>query len=145
MATMKRSKCYAFSLIEIALALGLFFFVIVALLGLFSVGIQSGQRSQQDTAVALAAMYSITDIQKAGSGTPTNTLYIFDYEGVLIGNSQRVPYYTNHVEFVPNVAPFQWPNGGQTNLIGVKMTFTSPRQTATTGHDVEVFWTAITR
>ncbi|MEZ0298525.1 MAG: hypothetical protein ACAI35_18915 [Candidatus Methylacidiphilales bacterium] len=83
---LKTTAEQAFSLIEVVLAIGILSFMLVALLGLFSVGLGASQRGTNDTTIASiwARIYGelqATNSLKAG----TFTVY-YDRQG-LPGNS----------------------------------------------------------
>ncbi len=78
----KLAKARAFSLVEVALALGLISYVLVSLLGLFVVGLTSSRESSVDTAFAQIAL----DVSSRYAGTavvdPNNPpTYQYSYDG----------------------------------------------------------------
>jgi len=134
----RRSKFIgAFSLIEIVIALGIVSFCVIPLLGLMTSGLQASKNSQQDTVLALAAKYILSDLRgqtfsSLNVGATTN--YLFDYQGdPLSSNSppSQHAYYTAAVTITANplAAVTSWNTNASPNLLGVKITFDWPGQT----------------
>jgi uncharacterized protein (TIGR02598 family) len=66
----------AFVLIEIVLALGIFAFAVVAILGLLSVCLSSEKSSSADTALSFATQTAVTTVHNQGfEAVSTNTAY----------------------------------------------------------------------
>jgi len=86
----------SFSLIEVVIALGICSFAIVALVGLFSSGIQSGQESQQKIQAAdLASL-----ILSTRAATPTNNLPFLAIPPTALATNYSVVYGTNTPAYV---------------------------------------------
>lgn len=71
----------AFSLVEVAIALGIVSFVLLALLGLFSVGLNAGKDSQLDTVQAAIVHRMLSEFRTADFDTLAETNALFDYAG----------------------------------------------------------------
>lgn len=93
MATIRR---FAFSLVEVVLALGIVSFALVAILGLLTVGLDSSRESIDDTAVSLLGQDSYnrvrTDVAKlynqSSSGSTSFTRsYYYDRDGRYVCDS----------------------------------------------------------
>lgn len=74
----------AFSLVEVTIALGIVSFALLALLGLFVVGLSSSKESAMDTAVAQIALHAATIYD----GVDTNLAY--SYEGIPKTQVERI-------------------------------------------------------
>ena len=133
-----RGGSTAFSLIEVTLAIGLTAFVLVALFGLMTVGINSSKASHEDTVIAFAARYVLSDLTQK-TYPPSGTNYFFDYQGKA---GQADAYYRCDVVIVPNPVPFRWAVKN-TNAVGVKMTFTWPAQSRTKNNNAKIFWSSL--
>ncbi len=139
----------AFSLVEVAVALGVVSFAVIALLGLLSAGMKAGKSSQQDTVLALAARYVLSDLKRQPFGAPSITSYSFDYAGVptapaAVALSSAPAFYTCAVQLLPQPLSYAaWDGTGNTGVVGVQLTFTWPGQTATSGPHAEVFHTTL--
>ncbi len=138
----------AFTLVEIALALAVISFALLALLGLISVSLQASKNANHDTQIALASEYALSLLTSqpyatlAGASATTN---YFDYQGAPTTQSSVTdPAVFNCIiqTSTTNMAPFSWANGN-TNLIAVELTFTWPGQTNTTGNNAKTIWTSI--
>ncbi len=72
-----------FSLVEIVMALGLVSFCLVALLGLFSLGIKTSKQSAEETNLAAMSSEIITELRARTSSTTIalNQKYYFDNQG----------------------------------------------------------------
>ena len=95
---MNRSTKKAFSLIEVVIALGIFSFAIVAILGLFSISLASSRESSDDTRSA-AMVSQVVDALRAKpfeelqtSLTASNALFMFDQEGALLTGTGSPTY-----------------------------------------------------
>src|SRR5882757_9974275 len=71
-----------FSLVEIAIALGIVSFVLIALMGLMSVGLNEARRGREDTLLASMTSYRMTSLLGAGYANVTNTTAYFTYDGL---------------------------------------------------------------
>ncbi len=81
----KRQKIYfrGFSLIEVALAIGIMSFVLVSLLGLFMVGLDSSRKSGNGTALARIISQVVGEF-RGKNVNPISSAYYFDVNGVAI-------------------------------------------------------------
>lgn len=86
----------AFSLAEVAIALGIIAFVLMALLGLLSVGLNAGKDSQLDTVQAALVHRLVSDLRTADFDTLTQTNLLFDYAG---GTNSPALYFECDVVF----------------------------------------------
>jgi uncharacterized protein (TIGR02598 family) len=137
----------AFTLVEIALALAVVSFALIALLGLVSVSLQSSRDANHDTEIALASEYALSSLTTnsfASLATMAPTTTFFDFQGApTTQTSTTAPAVFNCiVQPSANLAPFVWANGNP-NLVAVKLTFTWPGQTNTTGNNAKIIWTSI--
>lgn len=76
-----RAGARAFSLVEIALALGIVAFVLLSLVGLMSVGLDSGKEAQIETLKATVARTVMASLQTNQFQTFSSQKYRFDFEG----------------------------------------------------------------
>jgi uncharacterized protein (TIGR02598 family) len=141
----------AFTLVEIAIALAVVSFALLALLGLISVSLQSSRNASQDTEIALASEYALSTLTTntyANLATTPPTTNYFDFQGAPTAQSGAAgpAAFACVVQTSTNMAPFAWAaaNGvSNTNFIAVKLTFTWPGQTNTSGNNAKVIWTSI--
>jgi uncharacterized protein (TIGR02598 family) len=84
MKTFKNKKlCDGFSLVEVALALGITAFCLTSILGLLPVGLTINQTSAEQTASANIARTIISDFRTAVSGSlTTSPFYQFDLSNI---------------------------------------------------------------
>jgi uncharacterized protein (TIGR02598 family) len=134
--------------VEIALALAVVSFALIALLGLISVSLQSSKNASHDTEIALASQYALSQLTSqpyatlAGAVATTN---YFDYQGApTTQSSTTAPAVFNCITqtSTTNMAPFAWASGN-TNFIAVELTFTWQGQTNLTGNNAKIIWTSI--
>ncbi len=95
----------AMSLVEVVVAIGLFSFVIVAMVGLLSVGLNSSRESSDDTRLALCAQTVFSLLRAEGfAGAQANSEYdkgntdpdfLFDSGGRLLTDSGGQPLVTS--------------------------------------------------
>jgi uncharacterized protein (TIGR02598 family) len=71
----------AFSLVEVVVALGLVSFVIVALLGLLSIGMKSSRQAEEDTRIAGMGSSVLALLRNVESLPAGGTNLLFDAEG----------------------------------------------------------------
>lgn len=120
----------AFSLVEIALALGIVSFAIVALLGLVAVSFDSNRASDEDTLIASMARQVVVELRAipfdelaAGTNSARETFY-FDHEAHRLAGPANAVY-----QCYPRVSPdtdFNTQgatNGPKVNLCEVLMPF----------------------
>ena len=74
-----RSAPSGFSLVEITLALGIVAFVLIAVLGLFSVGLDSSRRSASDTAISQVVNQVLSDTRTSDLPAPGGAPLEFYY------------------------------------------------------------------
>ncbi|CAN5452969.1 hypothetical protein BH09VER1_BH09VER1_36210 [soil metagenome] len=92
----RRLTCgQAFSLVEVTIALGVFAFAIISLVGLLSVGLQTERLAHQDTAISNIVSYVLSDLRGSKyatiTGDTTNVTktnftrwYQFDADGAFL-------------------------------------------------------------
>jgi len=80
----------AFSLVEVAMALGIVSFVLLALIGLFSVGLNAGKDSQLDTVQAAIVHRMLSEIRTTDFDTLAETNALYDYAGQ---TNSSLPYF----------------------------------------------------
>ncbi len=89
----KRITPFGFSLVEVAIAIGLISFSLIAIIGLFSIGLNNSRESADDTNLALmirqANAWSRSE-SFASLSTTTNVLF-YDAMGGLIRNPDGTP------------------------------------------------------
>jgi uncharacterized protein (TIGR02598 family) len=99
---MKRKSKEAFSLVEVTLAIGVFAFCIVSIIGLISLEMTENQASATDTAMASMTEYVSDYLRQqsfqvlstnypASDTTPTSPNFCFDAYGRVILNSSGQP------------------------------------------------------
>lgn len=81
---MKRS---AFSLVEVAIALGLLSFVLLSVIGLLGVGLTSSRSAHLDTIQAAAARQALSIVRTADFDTFSSGTYWFTLDGARLTNS----------------------------------------------------------
>jgi len=86
-------KCFAFSLVEVTMALGIMSFVAVATLGLIPTGLASSQRSSQTTIAARLAAEVQSELQQVGFASFSTSTTSFDADGRMVQdpNGATVP------------------------------------------------------
>jgi len=89
---MTRTLRSGFSLIEITLALGVTSFCLLAILGLFSVGLRAGQQARDYTTIAGASSLVMSRVQASSTeGFPFPSTLFFDAHGQ-VTNSNAALY-----------------------------------------------------
>jgi len=79
-----RTEERSFSLVEIVIALGLVSFVLVALIGLMSVGLKAMKDSHHETLVSDMALTALSKLKETDySALPVATNYYYTYDGVV--------------------------------------------------------------
>jgi len=78
---MKRSGTAAFSLVEVTIAIGIFAFVIVGIVGLFPVGVRQREDSALETRAVMISRQIFESIEAAGNLTNVN---------LAVGEDERV-------------------------------------------------------
>ena len=71
--TRRPPECRAFTLVEVVLAIGIFAFAIVAVLGLTSVSMKSNQQASADTTLALMTQTGLSQLRSRGFATINGT------------------------------------------------------------------------
>jgi type II secretory pathway pseudopilin PulG len=100
-----RTRHHAFSLVEVAIALGILGFVIVTVVGLLSVGLKSNQVSLEETRAALMLTLLEADLRNTHPGLNGNVSalfqlplpYITNTEGYGFAAHQAGDFYTTGV------------------------------------------------
>ena len=109
-----------FSLVEVTIALGLLSYALLALLGLFTVGLSSSRESSMETALSQIALH----VSSSYNGTISNQPLDYSYEGLAITqtNSSLQKHFLVTVSAVPNTI-----SNTSTNLHLLKISITSPQ------------------
>jgi len=133
-----------FSLVEVAIALGIVSFVLVALLGLLSTGMTAGKQSAEDVVVAVMAKTVFSDLRTnsyASLQNYSNSRY-FQYAGGEVSTSNGA-YFVCQVKTAAHASD---PLSGLTdagNAVRVTLNFSWPVGAATSNE--EVFETTLAR
>lgn len=138
------ARAGAFSLVEIALALGLVTFVIISLLGLLASGLRSGKDSHEDTTLAAIARTALTDLRtnSFSSLQGLRTERFFGYDGEPLGSGSDRAFYKCRIENLPH--KLDWPAPGvASNAVRLSLIVTWP-QGATNANE-QAFETMISR
>lgn len=77
----------AFSLVEVAIAMGIVAFAIVSLIGLMGVSLDAGRRANDDTQVAMLARKALGQFLTTPYSSLSNQVIYFDQEGELLSSS----------------------------------------------------------
>lgn len=78
---MKRSSSAAFSLVEVTIAIGIFAFVIVGIIGLFPIGVRQREDSALETRAVMISRQIFESIEAAGNLTNVS---------IVVGEDERV-------------------------------------------------------
>lgn len=122
-ASFVRSK--GFSLVEIAIALGILAFALLAILSLFTEGLRAEKDSYEDTKLADIVSTVASSLK---SGQPTNSAgsWEFDYEGNSTDQpGAGAPYFSAAINFPSGVLN----RPGLTNVRLVRIVVSYPAQT----------------
>jgi len=115
-------------LVEVALAMGILAFALVALVGMMSVGLNAGRQANNDTQVATIARAALAEFMSSGYGALTDTVFFFDHSGKRVA-SEADAYF--RCEFAVGEPPGR---GG----LPVTMTFKWPAMAVATGTAHEI-------
>lgn len=120
----KRISVEAFSLIEVVISIGITSFVLVALLGLFSIGEKFSQESAEQTVMPqiAARMFNVGPPPAIGSSTQG----YFTYEGW--PTNESAAYFRAELSGV-TASPSGEPANVSTNLVLLFLKIDSPRST----------------
>lgn len=133
-----RKRSPGFSLVELALALGIASFALIALLGLITVGYQTGGDAKEETLIAGMAQYVYGELKEQPFDTLATQTFYFDAQGnPLPGNTDAVYRCVTQIRAVDELP------GVQTNLIGARLVFEWPPSAATPQR--MIFQTSIAR
>ncbi len=83
----------SFSLVEVVMALGIVSVALVALIGLFSVGLNAGKHASDDTETASVGWQMINQFRSGPIEAGTNFSYLFDYQGLMTTNASEAFYF----------------------------------------------------
>ena len=117
-----------FSLVEVSLALGLVAFVLLALMGLFVVGLNSSRDSSMETAYAQIALRTSSRYPGTATADSTGTVTYqetYDYEGAPLPAGDPELYFA--VEVVGKPSDGSVIAQTSTNLHLITLTITSPQ------------------
>ncbi len=107
----------AFNLVELVMAIGVVSFCLVALFGLFSVGLNNSRKSNEDTALASMVMSRISTLRTVGISAFSTNLF-FSFDGEQTTNSSQAYF---ECQFLTNSMA-----GAEPNLATVALKFTWP-------------------
>ena len=101
-----RIRCHAFSLVEVAIALGILGFVIVSVVGLLSAGLKSNQVSLEETRGALMLTMLEADLRNTHPALSNNVSAIFhlplpyttNTDGYIFNTNKAGDFYTTGVD-----------------------------------------------
>lgn len=116
----------AFSLVELAIAVGLASFALIALLGLMTVGFQAGGSAKVETVISAMAPCVISKLQGQPYGALANGTFYFDAQGNEVPSQAEAAY-----RCITSVSPVTSVSGVQSNLTSVVLTFEWPVTAAT--------------
>lgn len=136
----------AFSLVEVAMALGIASFAIISLLGLMTVSLDASKRAYEDTTVSSIAQTVLSEVRTNGfdrlaNGNPFPDRY-FSYDGTPLPSPESA-YYKCNVRSLAHTSP-DLPAAALKTSAGVRISlafFWPPTNTKTN----EVFETTIAR
>lgn len=102
----RKGRFCAFSLIEVAIAMGIASFVLISLLGLMTISMSASKRSNEDTTVASLAQTVIAELKtnSFSSLSSTNFDRYFRYDGQSQDGSNGETYFRCYVETSPHTA-----------------------------------------
>lgn len=111
----------AFSLVEVTIALGLVSYSLLAMMGLFVVGLNSSRESSVETALSqialhVASCYSGTNLPAA------NTELSYSYDGLLVSGSSAEKHFTVRVIDTPSDASIITDTSANLHLITLSIT-----------------------
>lgn len=112
----------AFSLVEVTIAIGLVGFCLVALFGLFSVGLKTNRQATSDTILASASSIIAAELQAQGTNSISSSYY-FDHLGIPTTNAQSALFVC---QVSTNLVPNSEISGVYPHLVRAKLTFTWP-------------------
>ena len=128
----------AFSLVELTLAIGLISFCLMALLGLFEVGMKGGRQAANDTVLAATASRLASEIIATRKFSFPATRY-FDVDGESVAQSAALYGCTISSATVPDS---QLP-GISTNLVRVSMVFAWPLSAPASAQTTHTFYVTL--
>ncbi len=100
-----RRRSTAFGLVEIAMCLGIVSFVLLALLGLLSVGIGAGKSSREDTFAAGLGVNILADLKTVDyANLPPSSVTYYTYDGAAT-NIPSGAYYQCTTEALASTMP----------------------------------------
>lgn len=136
----------AFSLVEVALALGLVTFVVISLLGLLATGLRSGKDSHEDTTLAAIARTALTDVRTNSYGNLQGLRLerSFGYDGEPVDNASDRAFYKCRIENLPHKLDPAWPAPGVA-AHAVRLSLTLSWPASATNPTEQVFETMISR
>jgi uncharacterized protein (TIGR02598 family) len=117
-----RRAARGFSLIEVVLAIGIVSFCLLALIGLFGLGMNGSRHANDDTFLGSMVTRVAGDLRTQGASFTSGTNYFFDNRGLVVSSVDTTAYYECEVTT-------QSPTGitaTSTNFQTGKMIFTWP-------------------
>lgn len=129
-----------FSLIEVVIAIGIVSFAMMAILGLFSVGLQSNRESAEDTTLALMSqqMNAWSRSQPFTNLTASNTVFFFNAGGELTRTANGDPATTAGIDSHYSCTISPQTNSVSTNLIYLQSRYEWPLSAPSTGRQQRV-------
>lgn len=110
-----------FSLIEVVIAVGIVSFTLVALIGLFGVGMRGSLRASEDTCLAVMITRVSGDLRVLGSAS-VSTNYFFDNRGLQVTAGDPMAHY----ECAVTTRPVTEIGATSSNLQQARLVFTWP-------------------
>lgn len=151
LALCRTSGTLAFTLVEIVIAIGIMSFAILAIISLFSVGLQSSRESSEDTHLALMTLYVnawsrsqvFTNLATASNNISADPLptFFFNAAGEVARNANGEPVPTAAVDS-HYACTITWQTSSvSTNLIFLQYRFDWPLAAPATGRQRRVIVT----
>ncbi len=143
-----------FTLVEVVIALGIFAFAIIALVGLLSTGLQTEKAARRDTAMGNIVSYVLSDLHGSKYSTVTgDTLaatktsffrwYEFDEDGVFLlsGTNGPAPAPSTNAMYLCTAAGQQVSSPMRMQVTG---TIEFPLQAVSANREKQIFATSLT-
>ncbi len=126
---MRRQGELAFTMIEIALAIGVIGFALVAIIGILPAGLNVQKDNREDTLISQDAPYFLDAIRNGASVTNTGGGNFVNFGGLNVVTSPSLDFLTNYVESIKFVyyvngvtnETFTFPNRKSPTLTGAEI------------------------
>lgn len=139
-----KGRVDAFSLVEVAMALGIASFVLISLLGLMTVSLNAGKRAYEDTSVAAIAQTVASEVRTNSFSSLFAQSFdrYFAYDGVPLPSADGA-YYRCSVSTMVHSSP-ELPEAMRkaANAVRLRLTFFCPPSNPSTN---EIFETTIAK